>query len=83
MIYHILEYIFLVVVSGLLYGVLKPYVIEILNSQIELYPTAFDTQQVAFAVLTVNSLLFFIIIGGIIGLWVWVHRTRSRGTFYG
>ena len=79
MIYPLIEFLFLVILSGVLYGILKPYTLDILSSQIALYPTAFGSAQTAFAITIVNYLLFFVILGGIIGLWVWVHRTKSRG----
>ena len=79
MIYPLIEFLFLVILSGVLYGILKPYTLDILNSQIALFPMAFDSQLTAFAITIVNYLLFFVILGGIIGLWVWVHRTKSRG----
>ena len=83
LIYPLIEFLFLILVTGVLYGIVKPYALGILNSQIALYPTAFDAQQTAFAITIMNYLLFFVVIGGIIGLWVWVNRTKSRGTIIG
>ena len=83
MIYPLIEFVLLVLVTGALYGIVNPIVLGILNSQVALYPSAFNSQQVAFAKAVLNYLLFFIIIGGIIGLWVWVNRTKSRGTVFG
>ena len=79
MIYPLIEFLLLILVTGILWGILKPYTLDILNSQIALYPLAFGSQQTAFVITIVNYLLFFVILGGIIGLWVWVHRTKSRG----
>ena len=83
MIYPIIEFLILILISGLLWGILKPYTLGLLNSQVTLYPTAFNQQQIAFATAIVNYLLLFVILGGIIGLWVWVHRTKSQGIVYG
>lgn len=83
LIYPLIEFLFLILVTGLLYGIVKPFALEILNSQIALFPTAFDASQTAFAMAIMNYLLFFVVLGGIIGLWVWVNRTKSRGTVFG
>ena len=83
LIYPMIEFLFLILVTGVLYGIVKPYVSSILNSQIALYPAAFDSQQTTFAMAIMNYMLFFVILGGIIGLWVWIHRTKSRGYVIG
>ena len=83
MIYPIIEFLILILITGLLWGILKPYALNTLNSQIAKYPIAFDSQQVGFATAIMNYLLLFVILGGLIGLWVWVHRTKSSGVVYG
>ena len=83
LIYPLIEFLGLILITGSLYGIIKPYALGILNSQIALYPTAFDPQQTAFAMAIMNYMLFFVILGGIIGLWVWIHRTKSRGYVIG
>ena len=81
MIIAIFEFIALIILGGITYGILKSHALDYFNSQIALNPTAFDSQVVSITKSIINYFLFFAIIGGAIGLWAWTQRTKPEGIY--
>lgn len=79
MIFPLIEFLSLILLTGIAHGILRPMALNYLNSQVSAYPTYFDTAMITFITSCLNYLGLFILIGGMIGLWVWVHRTTSEG----
>lgn len=81
MIFAIVEFLVLLVIGGFIYYFLGGMAMDYLDSQVALYPTAFNTASVTFVRVVANWLLLLMVLGGLYGLFVWVQRTQPGGYY--
>ena len=83
MIVAIMEFLLYILAGGIFWGILRPKIIEHIESQVALYPTYFNAQVISTLKSIINWFLFISLIGSMIGLWIYTHRTKPEGVYYG
>jgi len=82
LIFKIIEYLILITTGGLVWYFLDSKTIEYIEYFIAKYPGAFPTQHVDFMKAIWHFFLFFMVLGGMYHLFVWVQREKTPEGYY-
>jgi len=82
LIFTIIEFLILIATGGIIWYFLDSKTIEYIEYFTSKYPGAFNTQHVAFMKSIWHFFLFFMIIGGMYYIFVWVQRERTPEGYY-